>query len=67
MWEGLFRVGAGGQRTPLSDRLHADTADQAAFTQMLATALDQLHEGSIARYRLRRSEYLAWQKMQVRP
>lgn len=22
MWEGLFRVGAGGQRTPLSDRLH---------------------------------------------
>jgi len=21
MWEGLFRVGAGGQRTPLSDRL----------------------------------------------
>lgn len=23
MWEGLFRVGAGGQRTPLSDRLHS--------------------------------------------
>ena len=23
MWEGLFRVGAGGQRTPLSDRLRA--------------------------------------------
>ena len=46
---------------------HADTADQAAFTQMLATALDQLHEGSIARYRLRRSEYLAWQQTQARP
>jgi len=45
---------------------HADTADQAAFTQMLATALDQLHEGSIARYRLRRSEYLAWQQTQAR-
>ena len=26
MWEGLFRVGAGGQRTPLSDRLL--TADE---------------------------------------
>jgi len=24
-------------------------------------ALHQLHEGSVARYRLRRSEYLAWQ------
>ena len=48
-------------------REHADSADQAAFTQMLASALDQLHEGSIARYRLRRSEYLAWQEMQVRP
>jgi hypothetical protein len=22
MWEGLFRVGAGGHRTPISDRLH---------------------------------------------
>ena len=48
-------------------REHADTVDQAAFTQMLATALDQLHEGSIARYRLRRSEYLAWQQTQARP
>jgi len=28
---------------------------------MLAEALHQLHEGSVARYRLRRSEYLAWQ------
>ena len=24
-------------------------------------ALHQLHEGSVARYRMRRSEYLAWQ------
>jgi hypothetical protein len=37
------------------------TADQDAFTRMLAEALQQLHEGSVARYRLRRSEYLAWQ------
>ncbi len=35
--------------------------DREAFTQMLTVALQQLHEGSIARYRLRRSEYLAWQ------
>jgi hypothetical protein len=39
---------------------HAEPADQAAFEQMLVAALNQLHEGSIARYRLRRSEYLAW-------
>lgn len=40
---------------------HADTADQAAFALLLAQALAQLHEGSVARYRLRRSEFLAWQ------
>jgi len=34
---------------------------------MLATALDQLNEGCIARYRLRRSEYLAWQQARARP
>lgn len=39
--------------------------DQAAFAEMLKTALAQLHEGSIARYRLRRSEYLAWQQALV--
>ena len=31
MWEGLFRVGAGGQRTPLSDRLRCT----AGFTENL--------------------------------
>jgi len=41
-------------------------ADQAAFAEMLATALHQLHEGSIARYRLRRSDYIAWQQAQTR-
>jgi len=35
-------------------------ADQAEFMLMLTDALRQLHEGSIARYRLRRSEYAAW-------
>ena len=43
-------------------KAHAHPHDQAAFAQMLSTALQQLHEGSIARYRLRRSEYVAWQK-----
>lgn len=42
-------------------REHAAEADQAAFIEMLSTALQHLHEGSIARYRLRRSEYIAWQ------
>lgn len=40
-------------------------ADQTAFREMLTTALQQLHEGSIARYRLKRSEYIAWQQMQT--
>lgn len=43
-------------------RDHAADADQAAFQEMLAAAMHQLHEGSIARYRLRRSEYSAWQQ-----
>lgn len=43
-------------------REYAAEPDQTAFTEMLAAALQQLHEGSIARYRLRRSEYLAWQQ-----
>jgi len=44
---------------------HAAEADQAAFREMLTTALLQLHEGNIARYRLRRSEYTAWQHAQA--
>lgn len=40
--------------------------DGAAFIQMLTEALSHLHEGNIARYRLRRSEYLAWQSVAVR-
>jgi len=41
---------------------HAAEADQAVFEEMLTVALQQLHEGSIARYRLKRSEYMAWQQ-----
>ncbi len=44
---------------------YATEADQAAFREMLAVALQQLHEGSIARYRLRHSEYIAWQHAQA--
>lgn len=31
-----------------------------AFANILSAALEQLHEGSVGRYRLRRSEYHAW-------
>jgi hypothetical protein len=41
----------------------ASAADQAAFAQLLTDALRQLHEGSVARYRLKRSEFLAWQAL----
>jgi hypothetical protein len=57
-----------GQLRPQPDviaRLAQDVvneADRDAFVQMLKDALGQLHEGGIARYRLRRSEYLAWQQ-----
>ncbi|NUP86145.1 MAG: Fic family protein [Burkholderiaceae bacterium] len=44
---------------------HAAQADQTAFGDLLTAALQQLHEGSIARYRLRRSEYIAWQHAQA--
>ena len=44
---------------------HAAQADQTAFGDLLTAALQQLHEGSVARYRLRRSEYIAWQHAQA--
>ena len=40
----------------------ANPEEEAAFANMLKTALHDLHEGGIARYRLRRSEYLAWKQ-----
>ena len=42
-------------------REHVVGSDQAIFQQMLQEAINQLHEGSIARYRLRRSEFIAWE------
>jgi len=59
-----------GRTQPSRDALeklstqHAQESDRTAFTEMLMTALQQMHEGSVARYRLRRSEYQAWQPMQ---
>lgn len=61
-----------GLRQPSQDVItelakeRAAAADQAAFAQMLTTALAQLHEGSIARYRLRRSEFQAWEPVRDR-
>lgn len=43
----------------------AEPQDAALFAQWLAQALEQLHEGSVARYRLRRSEFEAWQQAQA--
>jgi hypothetical protein len=39
----------------------ASATDHNAFAQLLSDALQQLHEGSVARYRLKRSDFLAWQ------
>ena len=44
-------------------RQMAAPSDREAFAQMLSEALNQLHEGSIARYRLRRSEFQKWHQM----
>lgn len=37
--------------------------DQGGFARLLTEAISQLHEGSVARYRLKRSEFLAWKSM----
>jgi len=38
------------------------SADQARFLEVAETELMSLHEGNIARYRLRPAEYEAWRK-----
>lgn len=42
---------------------HAPENERSVFADLLTEALAQLHEGSVARYRLRRSEYLAWERL----
>lgn len=39
----------------------AEVGDQEAFARLLIDALRRLHEGSVARYRLKQSEFAAWQ------
>jgi hypothetical protein len=41
----------------------ANGQDVDAFSRLLTEAIEQLHEGSVARYRLKRSEFLAWKAM----
>ncbi|OEC34541.1 Fic/DOC family protein [Pseudomonas cuatrocienegasensis] len=44
----------------------AAAEDRDAFAQLLSNALKHLHEGSVARYRLRHSEFLVWQPIRDR-
>lgn len=37
--------------------------DVDSFSRLLAQAIEQLHEGSVARYRLKRSEFLVWKSI----
>lgn len=39
---------------------HVVEKDREVFQEMLSEAIGQLHEGSVARYRLRLSEFAAW-------
>ena len=41
----------------------APQEDQMRFIEVVETELMSLHEGNIARYRLRPSEYLTWRPM----
>jgi Fic family protein len=42
---------------------HTPPEDQARYVEVAETEIMSLHEGNIARYRLRPSEYQAWQKV----
>ena len=44
----------------VSEKLVPDEKDRNAFIHILSDSLEKLHEGSIIRYRLRRSEFLNW-------
>ena len=44
----------------------ASKHEQKAFGIMLQNALQSLHDGSVARYRLKLSEFLAWKKVRSR-
>jgi hypothetical protein len=40
---------------------HIPQGDQARFVEVAETEIMSIHEGNMARYRLRPSEYQAWQ------
>jgi hypothetical protein len=42
------------------------TGDQQRFVRMVLEELGHLHEGNVARYRLRLAEFRAWKQMQVK-
>lgn len=44
---------------------HLPAEDRAAFVETVLKELERLHEGTIARYRLRPSEYEAWRKASI--
>ena len=48
-------------------RARVAAADRKAFEEMVQDDLKRLHEGVLARYRLRPSEFLAWQKARKLP
>jgi Fic family protein len=48
--------------TQLADELVPEN-DREAFAKMVIEALRNLHEGSVARYRLKLSEFQAWEKL----
>ena len=62
MWEGLFRVGAGGQRTPLSDRLRwlyhrlvTGSPTMGPLSDLIRSVPDEddVFSGDLARFRAR--------------
>lgn len=47
--------------------LHIEETDREPFVELALQELDRLHEGNIARYRLRPSQFRAWRKASERP
>ena len=41
---------------------HLPASDRGAFVELAETEIERLHEGTIARYRLRPSDYDAWKR-----
>ncbi|MBI4224044.1 MAG: Fic family protein [Deltaproteobacteria bacterium] len=63
----VVRGGMGKKAASAFMKRHAEESvpqeDRARFTEVVETELLSLHEGNIARYRLRPSEYLTWRQV----